>query len=229
MNLIQIYLKIITSYIIKMSRFKDLTGKKFNMLTVLNLSPTRHQRAAMWECLCDCGEKTLVKGSKIISGHTKSCGCLNILSHTKHSHASSKGRTKVYRAWDGMKKRCYNPNSDSFYRYGGRGIEVCDRWKNSFENFLEDMRERPSKDHSLDRIDNDGDYTPENCRWTDWKTQARNRRCNYLVTYNGVKKSLVEWCEKFNINYSTAHSRLERGWDIPKIFTTPTKTPFISS
>lgn len=209
---------------------EDLIGKEFNEWTVISIlnkivgSDNRSVRFAL--CKCSCGTIKEVRLLRLLNNKSNKCrGCINRDFKFKHG----KRETPEYKIWVNMKYRCYNTSNKSYKDYGGRGIKVCDRWKDSFENFLEDMRERPSKDHSLDRIDNDGDYTPENCRWTDWKTQARNRRCNYLVTYNGVKKSLVEWCEKFNINYSTAHSRLERGWDIPKIFTTPTKTPFISS
>ena len=107
-----------------------------------------------------------------------------------------------------------------FDSYGKRGIKICDKWLNSFEKFLEDMGKRPSKSHSIDRIDVNGDYTPENCRWADTKTQARNKRNTIIVNYKGVEKSVIELCEELNLNYSKIISRLKRGWLVEKAFET---------
>lgn len=120
-----------------------------------------------------------------------------------------KTNTPEYRIWRGMKSRCYNSKERAYPRYGGRGIKICDRWRDSFENFLSDMGERPSKNHSIDRIDNDGGYCPENCRWATRKQQNSNYSRNFMVTYNGVTKTLTSWCEDLNLNYATIHSRIK--------------------
>lgn len=120
-----------------------------------------------------------------------------------------KTNTPEYRIWRGMKSRCYNSNERAYPRYGGRGIKICDRWMDSFENFLSDMGERPSKDYSIDRICNDGDYSPENCRWATRKEQASNYSRNVLVEYKGETKTLKDWCDQFGLNYGTTRARLK--------------------
>ena len=120
-----------------------------------------------------------------------------------------------------MKQRCYDPNATRFKNWGGRGIKVCDRWKNSFENFYEDMGEKP-KGHSLDRIDNDGDYTPENCQWASTLEQGRNSRKNRLITHDGLTLSLAEWSEKTGLNRTTISERIDsRGWSVEEALTLP--------
>jgi hypothetical protein len=124
-----------------------------------------------------------------------------------------------------MKDRCYNPNNKQFVDYGGRGIKVCDRWAipSGFQNFLEDMGRRPSSDHSLDRIDVNGDYCPENCRWATRKEQCRNKRSNKLLTWKGRTQCMSQWADDFAISYVCLKSRLRRGWSTEKALTTPTK------
>ena len=126
----------------------------------------------------------------------------------------------LYNSWQAMKVRCLNPNNKKYYRYGGRGITVCDRWMNNFSAFVEDMGERP-KGHSLDRIDNDGNYTPENCRWATHKQQCRNRSTNHLLVFNGKTQTLVEWAEELGISIKLIKNRQNLGWSTEKIFTTP--------
>jgi hypothetical protein len=119
--------------------------------------------------------------------------------------------TKEYRAWSHMLSRCTNPTDKSYQYYGGRGISVCDRWI-SFKNFFEDMGKSPSVAHSIDRVDNDGNYVPENCRWATVKEQRRNKRDNRILVIDGERKTLAEWAEKFGVLYKTAHNRLRMGW-----------------
>ena len=127
-----------------------------------------------------------------------------------------------YETWKGMKKRCYNDNSEYYHRYGGRGISVCDEWINDFEVFFSDMGERPDNSYSIDRIDNDGNYTPENCRWASRQQQARNKSESDLTLYNGESKTLIEWCEDLNLNYRTVKSRLKTGWSVHDALNKPT-------
>jgi len=131
-------------------------------------------------------------------------------------------KTDEYHIWQTMKARCYNPNNHKYKRYGGRGIAVCDRWLQSFENFIADMGKRPSTSHSLDRINNDGDYTPQNCRWATPKEQARNTQTNRLITLNGVTRTLVEWREYYGLSVTQLEYRMyHAGWSAEKALTTP--------
>lgn len=156
------------------SRTVDISGKRFGRLTVVRLTDERRNHHCVWECICDCGSMAMVSGSSLRSGVTKSCGCLSlevkVARFTKHGMEG----TRTYRSWVAMRARCNNPKTRDYASYGGRGITVCERWE-SFENFLEDMGERPPG-KSLDRINNDLGYLPDNCRWATAKEQANNRR-----------------------------------------------------
>jgi len=157
---------------------KNEKNKKFGKLTTIE-----YLGKSKWKCLCDCGNFTEVHSQSLRTGNTKSCGCLKIEKATKHGYVG----TPIYRCYNSMKNRCYNINNPSYSDYGGRGIKVCERWKDSFNNFLVDMGERPSKDYSIDRIDNDGNYEPNNCKWSTAKEQNRNNR-QVKLNENKVKK-----------------------------------------
>lgn len=188
-------------------------------------------------CLCDCGNIVDTKVGALVTGNTISCGCASVsraklLGYKNRTHGHSTYTnpdgspievkcTKTYRAWAAMRSRCSNARSKCYRHYGGRGIKVCDRWLNSFENFLEDMGEQP-QGRSLDRIDNEKGYSKDNCRWATWHEQARNKRSNKLFTINGVTKSMVEWVEAYgNIKYTTVKQRVRFGWGIEEALNTP--------
>ncbi len=209
-----------------MSRLIDLTGQKFERLIVVKYAGKKQSGAALWLCVCDCGKERVICSYSLRSGNTKSCGCLQkeIVSayQMKHGHSTrTHGISKVYGTWRRMIQRCNNFEHPYYVNYGKRGITICERWMD-FENFLEDMGEPPTQEHSIDRIDNDGNYCKSNCRWATKKEQARNTRRNLLITFDGETQCLMWWAEKFNINYHTLHNRIYRsGWPIEKALITP--------
>lgn len=184
----------------------DLTGQRFGRWSVIEYGGKRWPQT-VWRCRCDCGTvKNDVLYGTLTSGSSQSCGCLRSEKmHEAATHGMSK--TKAYRAWQQMKDRCYNVGRPAWKRYGGRGIEVCDRWRESFENFLADMGE-PPKGHSLDRIDNDGDYTPENCRWADALTQAGNRRSVGRIPWRGGQRTLTEVALLENVEFHSMRNKV---------------------
>lgn len=179
--------------------------------------------------LCYCGKEFQARIPSIRLGLTKSCGCYRIVkikeTNIKHGHTCDYQESSEYNIWEGMRQRCMNVTNDAYMDYGGRGIEVCERWKHSFENFYSDMGKRPSLKHTLDRYpDQNGNYEPSNCRWATKKEQANNRRSNVLIEYKGEVKTLKQWCEALNMSYKLVHKRIKQfNWTIDEAFNTPVK------
>ena len=212
---------------------KDLTGQRFGRLIVLSLAPRRVTSSGatrtMWNVRCDCGGEKAVEAASLRSANTRSCGCLEIenrsTSNTVHGAARQGRNTPEYKAWLQMRQRCYQPTAVRYARYGGRGIKVCDRWRNDFAAFLADIGAKPSPKHSVDRIDSNADYTPENCRWATAKEQARNKSTTKFLTLNGETRCMVEWAERLGWTYSTLLHRVQNGWSDERALTQQPRRP----
>lgn len=187
-----------------MSCFKDLTGKTFNRLTVLRLGDRGKRNDIRWLCQCTCGNKVNVLSYSLKSGKTKSCGCLSLDKLLKRATTHGKSWSGEYRSWFNMKARCNNKKNPAYVNYGGRGITVCARWSapNGFKYFYEDMGKRPSSKHTIDRINNDGNYCPENCRWATRLQQNRNqrKRKDNASGIPGVSISSGKWQASIGVN-----------------------------
>lgn len=205
-----------------MSRRKDLTGAVFGRMVVVEYSHTTKQGEALWRCRCSCGGVKVARGSGLRNGTTTSCGCYQkeVAAAVNTSHGLR--QSSEYQTWNHMRQRCSNPKDGRYSDYGGRGIVVCESWS-SFEQFYADMGPRPSKDHTLDRKDNNGNYCKENCRWATRKEQNTNQRSNVRLTHNGETLVLSEWAEKSGIPYKTLHQRIARGWGTDRAITQPVK------
>ncbi len=200
----------------------DLSGKKMGLLTVLGRGKLGKAGQPYWKCVCECGRVTEVRGDSLRSGHTVSCGCMLSAAHVTHGHAARRdGKpSREYLMWRSMLSRCTCKSSRIYHRYGGRGITVCDRWL-KFENFIADIGVRPSDSHSLDRIDNNGPYSPENCRWATRREQALNTRRNVVLTVGGVSKPVSEWGEIMGLGRGVIAGRIKMGWPADKAVLTP--------
>ena len=202
----------------------DLSGRRFGRLRAVSIAvPTGKRR--QWECVCDCGNLTNVDVSKLLNGHTQSCGCLQRerTAAAKTTHGLRRKYPSEYGVWLSMRNRCALESVKCFDRYGGRGITVCERW-HDFANFLNDMGPRPGPEYSVDRVDNDAGYGPENCKWATRYEQGRNKRNNRLITLDGITKTLSDWCRDLSLSRKTITSRLSRGWDGALALTTPIRS-----
>lgn len=191
----------------------DLTGQVFGRLTVLHRAQgVKKKGRAAWECRCECGNTKVVIGKDLRNGKTKSCGCLRgeqFRQQATHGHCTG-ARTREYKAWQAMKKRCLYPKAVNYADYGGRGIRVHEPWINSFEQFLEDMGPAPTQEYSIDRINPDGHYEPGNTRWASRLEQANNKRNSRFITYRGETMTLAQWSSRFGLNSSTLSDGIKR-------------------
>lgn len=207
---------------------RDLVGKRIGRLTVIELATKDKDGRARWLCKCDCGNYKIIRNSAL-GTNVVSCGCKK--RETLESNAiqatHGKSRTRLYGVWGSMVDRCENPNAHEYENYGGRGIKVCDEWRNDYTKFEEwalanGYNEKATrKESTLDRIDVNGNYEPSNCRFATMKTQSRNRRSNVFATIDGETHCLAEWAEIVGINYSTLLQRIYAGWSIENALKKP--------
>ena len=205
----------------------NLAGQCYGRLTAVKPCGKTEYGQTQWECKCDCGNTVLVGIGNLRSGHTQSCGCL---SREKTSEVGKRNLkhgesfSRIYGIYSNILNRCFTPTSKDYAKYGGRGITVCEEWKNSYESFRNWSLANDYADNlTIDRIDNNGPYAPWNCRWTTAKVQQNNTRFNRVIEYNGKKLTLSQWSENTGINYFTLWSRLNKGWSVEKALTTQTR------
>lgn len=204
-----------------MGKFENLTGRRFGRLTVIEKSDKRTKNGLiLWKCKCDCGNIRYIPTSRLKQGFSTSCGCysreLQRQLHTKHGMS----KTRLFNIWLSIKNRCFDTNNNRYYRYGGRGITVISEWL-KFENFRDwALKSGYDDTKSIDRIDNDGNYCPQNCRWATPKQQARNRSSNKVI----YGKSLSEWCELLNVDYDIIEQRMSKyGMTLKEALETPVR------
>lgn len=220
-----------------MKNFSDLTGLKFERLTVIERVENDKRGAARWRCKCICGGETITSSAHLKSGHTKSCGCYSkeVAKNKaykneyfyKHGLFSNKDYVRISHILNTMKKRCYNPNSSNYKNYGGRGITVYEKWRekeNGLLNFYKWAMDNGYEENlTIDRIDVNGNYEPNNCRWATAKEQANNKTNNRFITYNGETYTVTQWAEKINIKPRVLLDRIRRNWSVERAFNQPVR------
>lgn len=213
---------------------RDITGQKFGRLTVVSFEKTKNKQS-YWLCSCECGGKTVTARGSLVQESTRSCGCLQVESSKRigeigrnHLTTHGKSKTKEYKTWGKVVARCTDPNDTTFSRYGAKGISICSGWRNSFVSFLNDLGICPLDKNSIDRIDNNGNYScghceecmakgwTANCRWANQTEQVRNRSSTQFLTYNGRTKPVQEWAEEYGMAYGTLFARLRQGWSLER-------------
>lgn len=202
----------------------DLTGQIFGKWKLITRLPLNAKKKRYYVCQCVCGVTKEIEQSTLTRGASKSCGCSYTNHPIKHGFSKRGNKLSEYSVWQAMKDRCNNINNKNFHRYGGRGITYDPTWQ-YFENFIKDMGFKPTKSHSIERINNDLGYSKNNCKWATPAEQSRNYSYNVKITYNDETLCLVDWADKAGINRRTFHHRYKNGWSIEKMLTTkPGKT-----
>lgn len=202
---------------------KDLSGQRFGRLLVIGFAGFVGRSKSSWNVSCDCGAVKIVRGTSLLSGGSKSCGCMKSIIcaevNIRHGMARHRMEAREYLVWSSMKRRCLNPNDRNYPNYGGRGINVCDRWIDSFENFYSDMGPRPPGQYSIERNDNSGNYEPSNCRWATKEEQVNNKRNNIVVVFRGEKMTLSQAVRAAgsSVKITTAIGRHHRGLSIEDV------------
>lgn len=209
-----------------MGNIKDISGQTYNGITAVSFNRLENRRA-IWNLVCHCGTQFTCSSNKIMSGYVKSCGCARLsTSKTRiRKHGDSSSKAKEYKAWQSMIQRCTNKKYRQWHNYGGRGIIVCDRWLNSYPDFLADVGRSPSPQHSIDRKENNGNYEPGNVRWATREQQNLNRRDTIFVTWGGETLPLKTFCENNTLKYSIAKYWLSRGASIREVIFRSKKRP----
>lgn len=203
---------------------QDLTGQKFNKLTVINFSHFDKKKNSYWLCKCDCGNEKIVRRSHLLSGGVQSCGCVlhegrGTYKNGWRTHGLWAKNKRLCKIWECMLNRCYNKNNDNYKHYGKKGITICEDWKNSFESFVIWAKNNGYNDKlTIDRIDFNGNYCPENCRWVTMEEQANNKRNNRFITYNGKTQTIAQWSKETGISEGVIRYRYITGWDIQSVF-----------
>lgn len=202
---------------------KDLSGEKFGRLTVLKYSHSKNKRS-YWLCVCDCGKIKTASGRNLSDGGTKSCGCLTVEGNNyKHGHALAGNQTPEYKTWSKIKERCFVESDHAYKYYGGRGITMCRKWDESFDEFFKYIGNKPEGDYSIDRINNNKNYEPGNVRWATKEQQANNTRKNVYIEYGGITKTMSQWSKIEGMLPGTLRKRLDMGWSISKSIETPVR------
>ncbi len=205
----------------KMPKIIDLKNKRFHRLLVVD-GPEIRKQFTHWKCKCDCGNFKWIAAAKLKNGHTKSCGCYRKIRFKENLTTHGLRYHPLYNIWNTMKQRCLNENTLSYEYYGGRGIKVCKSWHDDFIQFYKwSISNGYKKELQIDRIDNDGDYKPSNCRFVTSKVNNNNRRSCRLITFNGVTKNTTQWSELTGIGRTIIISRIERGWAVRDALTKP--------
>ena len=190
-------------------RYTDLTGQRFGKLVAEKRYYDAERKITFWRCKCDCGAEAMVRANSLKHGRTKSCGCLRRDSNNTKKTTHGLSKTRIYNTWHAMKGRCKLESNANYPRYGGRGISVCKEWNDSFDEFYKWAMANGYQDGlSLDRIDNNGNYCPSNCRWVTRDVQNNNREVSRNITYNGETKNLAEWCREFGLPYLRIWERI---------------------
>lgn len=204
----------------KEKKYNEIVGKRFGLLTVIERTNKKGGNAFLLKCKCDCGNETFVQRGHLTSGTTKSCGCLQGYNFKTHGDTG----TRLHNIWRGFLSRCSNPNVKCYERYGGRGITVCDEWKgeHGFEHFKKWAITNGYRDDlTIDRKNVNGNYCPENCKWSTIKEQNNNKRKNIKLKYNGKEQTIAQWAEELGVSYSMLYSRIKKGWSVEKALITP--------
>jgi hypothetical protein len=197
----------------------DLTGAKFNYLTIIKRVDNLNGNI-MWLCRCDCGTEKIIRGSHITNHKTLSCGCYKDKNTSIRNTTHGKSNTRIYKSWAHMVARCNNPNDNAYKHYGGRGITVCDEWT-TFEGFYKDMGSSYRDGLTIDRINNNGNYEPSNCKWSTYEEQGNNKRNNHIIEYNGISKSIAQWEKELGYPKDLISAILRRKWSVDRAISTP--------
>ena len=205
-----------------MTALIDITGNRYGKLTVVCRAENAPKGISRWECKCDCGKVVIVRGNNLRSGAVKSCGCL-IKDKNANRATHNMSQTRLYRTWAGIKARCYYTSQPAYKSYGARGIKMCDEWLHSFDAFAKwALSNGYQDDLTIERIDNDKGYNPDNCKWIGLGEQANNRHSNIKITYKGDTRNLSEWCKIYGKDYYLVHNRMYKlGWDFERAISEP--------